>query len=379
MIAQAMTVSRTEFRATRCLFFAAGCAMAVWAALVPFAKLRAGLDEAGLGALLLCLGAGSLIAMPLAGALTTRHGCRAVLVAATLIACAVLPLLAWVSSVPALAITLFVFGAAIGAADCAFNVQAVIVEEAAGRPMMSGFHAFFSLGGIVGAAGASGLMSLGVSPPAMTLACSLAIGGLLASSVRGLLPYGSPHEGPLFAIPRGIVLLLGVLSFVVFLTEGAMLDWSAVFLSEQRGVDSAQAGFGYASFALAMTAGRFAGDATVARLGGRRVVLVGGLLAAFGIALSATLPQWQWSLLGYALVGLGCSNIVPVFFTAVGRQKTMPQAVAVPALTTIAYAGVLAGPAGIGFIAHYSSLPLAFLLLALLMTGVALCSRALER
>lgn len=379
MSVSATDVSRIEFRATRLLFFSAGCAMSVWAALVPFAKARAQLDEASLGALLLCLGAGSLIAMPMAGAWTTRYGCRLVLTACTLLACLVLPLLALVSSPLWLAVALFVFGAAIGAADCAFNVQAVIVEQAAGRPMMSGFHGFFSLGGIVGAAGASVLMSAGVSPLAMTTLAALLIGVLLAISYRGLLPCGSPHEGPLFAIPRGIVLFLGILSFIVFLTEGAMLDWSAVFLSEHRGLASAQAGFGYASFALAMTAGRFAGDATVARLGSRKVVFLGGLLAAFGIALSTWLPQWQWSLVGYALVGLGCSNIVPVFFTAVGRQTTMPQAVAVPALTTIAYAGVLVGPAGIGFIAHHSSLPKAFLLLALMMAGVALSSRALPR
>nr|WP_295376418.1 MFS transporter [Pseudoxanthomonas sp.] len=377
-IATAAPISRAEFRATRLLFFAAGCAVAVWAALVPFAKARTGLNEASLGALLLCLGMGSLIAMPLAGAWTTRQGCRIVLVACTIVSSLMLPLLAWVPSVIALGAVLFVFGAAIGAADCAFNVQAVIVEEAAGRPMMSGFHGFFSLGGIVGAAGAAGMMSLGMAPLAMTVIWTAFILLLLAFNWRGLLPYGSPHEGPLFAVPHGFVLLLGVLGFVVFLTEGAMLDWSAVFLTEQRGMASAQAGFGYACFALAMTAGRFAGDAIVARLGPSRVVWQGGLLAAAGITLSALLPEWQWSLLGYTLVGLGCSNIVPVLFTAAGRQKVMPQALAVPAMTTIAYAGVLTGPAGIGFIAHHSSLPTAFLLLAAMMVGVATCGRAVR-
>jgi predicted MFS family arabinose efflux permease len=301
-----------------------------------------------------------------------------VLVLCTVVSSLMLPLLAWVPSVYALGAVLFVFGAAIGAADCAFNVQAVIVEEAAGRPMMSGFHGFFSLGGIVGAAGAAVMMSLGVAPLAMTLFWSAFILLLLAFNWRGLLPYGSPHEGPLFAVPHGFVILLGVLGFVVFLTEGAMLDWSAVFLTEQRGMASAQAGFGYACFALAMTAGRFAGDAIVARLGPSRVVWQGGLLAAAGITLSACLSQWQWSLVGYTLVGLGCSNIVPVLFTAAGRQKVMPQALAVPAMTTIAYAGVLTGPAGIGFVAHHSSLPIAFLLLAAMMVGVAMCGRALR-
>jgi MFS family permease len=195
---------------------------------------------------------------------------------------------------------------------------------------------------------------------------------------RGLLPYGNPREGPLFAIPHGVVLFIGVLCFIVFLVEGSMLDWSAVFLTEQRGVASAQSGFGFASFSLAMTVGRLTGDAVVARIGRRAILVAGGLLAAGGIALVVTIPWWQVSLVGYALVGFGCSNIVPVLYTAVGRQTTTPQAVAVPAITSLGYAGILAGPAGIGFIAHQSSLSVAFLLVAALMLVVVASGRLLR-
>jgi predicted MFS family arabinose efflux permease len=360
------------------LFFIGGFGAAAWASLVPFAKARAQLDEGMLGLLLLCLGSGSIIAMPLTGALVTRYGCRKVLTGACVIMCMTLPMLAVASTLPLLAVALFVFGAGLGCADCAFNIQAIIVETDSGRALMSGFHGFYSVGGIFGAASVSALLSLGVSPIVSTLAAVALMLVVLCWAFRGLLPYGSPAEGPPFAIPRGIVLFLGILCCIVFLAEGAMLDWCGVFLTEYRGIHSAQSGFGFASFALAMTAGRLTGDAVVNKLGPRVTVAGGGTLAVLGIVTATLIPSWEFALAGYALVGLGCSNIVPVLFSSVGRQKTMPQSVAVPAITTLGYAGVLAGPAGIGFIAHHSSLATAFLVVAALLAGVAISSQVLE-
>lgn len=377
-ISERPITARAEQRSTRLLFLIAGFAAAAWASLVPFAKARTGLNEAALGLALLCLGAGSILAMPIAGALSTRYGCRIVLAVSSALLCATLPLLAITSSVPLLATTLFVFGVALGSTDCVMNVQAVIVERASGKPMMSGFHGFYSLGGIVGAAGTSALLTLNMSALGSTLVVVVTIVIALLIAYPALLSYGNPAEGPPFAIPHGIVLFLGVLCFIVFLVEGSMLDWSAVFLTEQRGVPVAQAGFGFASFSLAMTLGRLTGDSIVATIGRRAVLAAGGLLSAGGIALAVTAPWWQVALVGYALVGLGCSNIVPVLYTAVGRQTTMPQAVAIPAITTLGYAGILAGPAGIGFIAHQSSLSAAFFLVAALMVAVAASSGMLR-
>ena len=254
------------------------------------------------------------------------------------------------------------------------NVQAVIVERAGAKPMMSGFHAFYSLGGIVGALSISLLLMLGATPLNSTLVALAVMILAVWVAYPGLLPYGNPTEGPAFAIPRGIVLALGVLCFIVFLVEGSMLDWSAVLITEQRAADQATAGLAFASFSIAMTLGRLVGDRVVAKMGRRPVVAIGGLLAAGGIALAALVPIRALALLGYALVGVGCSNIVPVLFTAVGRQRTMPQAVAVPAITTLGYAGILMGPAGIGFIARHTNLPVAFLFVATLMIAVAVAS-----
>ena len=349
---------RAEQHSTRLLFLLAGFSAAAWASLVPVAKAATGVNEGQLGLVLLCLGIGSLLAMPVSGVVSTRHGCRKVLMVCGVALCACLPLLASVQNV--------------------MNIQAVIVERDSKRPLMSGFHGFYSLGGLLGAATTSTIMDLGVSPFATVSAIALAGVLLLMLIRRHVLPYGNPAEGPPFALPRGEVLFLGMLCMTVFLVEGSMMAWSAVMLTENHGMPVAQAGYGFAAFSLTMTFGRLTGDRIVARVGRRSVVTVGGLLAMGGILLATLVPLWQAALLGYAMVGLGCSNIVPVLFTAVGRQTSMPQSVAVPAMSTLGYAGVLAGPAAIGFIAHHSSLPMAFLLVAALMLFVAISGRFLK-
>jgi MFS family permease len=370
--------ARGQRRATRIVFFVTGLAMSAWAPLVPFAKARVGINEGALGLLLLCLGVGSMVTMPLAGALAARVGGRFVVVGATLLVCLTLPLLASVSSVPLLVVALLVFGAGLGGLDVAMNIQAIIVERASRRSMMSGFHGMFSLGAIVGAAGVTALLGAGASPPGATL---VVVGGIVVAlgvAAPHLLAEGGRREGPRFAWPRGIVLFIGVLCFIGFLAEGAVLDWSAVFLTSARGMAPSYAGLGYAAFALTMTLGRLVGDRIVRRVGGSNVIKYGGLCVASGFALTTLPLGWPVALVGYALAGVGCSNIVPVLFTGVGRQTAMAEAVAVPAIMTLGYAGILVGPAAIGFVAQAASLSAAFLILAMLLVGVAVSGRLLR-
>lgn len=369
---------RLEQMSTRIAYLIAGVGIAAWAPLVPYAKVRANLDEGTLGLLLLCLGVGSILAMPISGALAARFGCRRVLSGGTILICLALPLLATMTSLPWLVAALFLFGAGLGTVDSTVNLQAVIVERASGKTMMSGFHGMFSLGGIIGAAGVSALLGLGLSPLGATLVVNVLLLVALFKAAPHLLPYGSESSGPAFAIPHGVVLFIGILCFIVFLAEGAVLDWSAVFLTAERGVETAYAGLGYAAFALTMTVGRLTGDSVVHRLGAKRVIIYGGATAAAGFLLATLAPMWQAALLGYALVGAGCSNIVPVLYTAVGKQTLMPEAIAVPAITTIGYAGILAGPALIGFVAHGSSLSFAFGLIALSLVAVAVSGKVLK-
>jgi predicted MFS family arabinose efflux permease len=371
-------VGRAEQISTRGIFFVVGFGSAGWAALVPFAKARTGIDEAALGLVLLCLGVGSIVAMPLAGALAGRFGCRPVIIAAGALLCLTLPLLALISDPLVLAAALLAFGAALGTVDVAMNIQAVIVERQSLRPMMSGFHGLFSLGGMVGAVAMTVLLGARVSRFAATVWVVAGMIASLAAAAPHLLPYGRQSQGPMFAFPHGFVLFIGLLCFVVFLAEGAMLDWAAVFLTSVRGLKPAYGGLGYAAFCLTMTVGRLAGDRIVRHCGATTVVTFGGLCAAGGLVLATLVPAWQTALAGYALIGVGCSNIVPVLYTSVGRQAVVPEHIAVAAITTLGYAGILAGPAAIGFVAHAASLSTAFLIVAILLVGVAASGRILR-
>ena len=364
-------------RATRLVFLTAGLAMAAWAPLVPYAKERLGLSEGTLGLLLLCLGAGSLLAMPLTGALAARFGCRRVILASGTLLCLVLPGLAVAASPLQLGLVLLLFGAAIGTFDVCINIQAVIIEKASGGALMSGFHALFSVGGFAGAGLMALLLWLGLAPGWACVALVVLLLALLLAAGPRLLGDPEPEErkGPLFVMPHGAVIVLGLLCFIVFLAEGSILDWSALFLTSHRGVDAARGGLGYAAFAIAMTAGRFSGDYIVQRFGGQRVLLLGGLGAAAGFFLTVLAPSVAGSLLGFVLIGLGAANIVPILFTAAGKQSAMPASLAVSAITTLGYAGILAGPALIGFVAHATSLSTAFAGLGCALLLVAASAR----
>jgi predicted MFS family arabinose efflux permease len=196
---------------------------------------------------------------------------------------------------------------------------------------------------------------------------------LLMLSFSGLLPYGNrdTQVTPLFTLPKGIVAFIGLRCFLVFLGEGAVLDWSALFLIGAHMVDPTQAGFGYTMFAVAMTVGRLSGDRIVRSLGGLKIVVVGGLIAAAGFMMAVLAPTQPMAFAGFLFVGLGASNIVPVLFTAAGRQARMPPSHAIAAITTIGYSGMLAGPAVIGFVAQHWSLSAAFVILAAGMSFVA--------
>lgn len=352
---------RAREHATRASFFMPGFAIAAWAPLVPFAKARTGLDDAQLGLVLLCLGSGPMLAMPLTGSVAGRRGCRQVLALTTLLGCALLPTLALVNSPALLGLALFVLGAAFGLMDCTINLQAAIVERDSGRAMMSGFHAFYSIGSLLGAVATSALFSLGLPPWLGCLPIVAIVLVMLALAWPHWLADRLSGDSAVFVRPRGVVLALGLLCFVAFLAEGAMLDWSAVFLHEQLGADARQAGWGYAMFAATMTLMRLIGDRVVRRLGQARTVTASAVVAALGLLLAALSAHWTLALAGFAIAGLGYANIIPIMFSMAGRQHSMPGNLAIPAVATFGYAGILVGPALIGALAHATSLMVALL------------------
>lgn len=366
--------------ATRSIFLIAGIGMSSWAPLVPYAKSRLDVSDAALGGLLLFLGLGSLIAMPLTGSLVGKQGCKRVILCSSLLVMLLLPFMATLATPVTLAIALMLFGAAIGTLDVAMNIQAVEVEKAAERTMMSGFHGFYSVGGIAGAGLVSAMLWLGLSPLQAVLAILLLLLLLLLGSQRWLLTERMHQENtPLFVVPRGWVLFLGLLCFILFLTEGAVLDWSALLLTQERMMPAAQAGLGYAVFSIAMSIGRLTGDRIVNRFSNRLVLAGGCLCAALGVLLLITVNNVTVALLSFLLIGFGAANTVPILFSAAGRQTAMPVNMAISAMTTIGYAGILAGPALIGFVAHGFSLVTAFAAIVVLLVAVAASARLVTR
>ncbi|RDJ98457.1 MFS transporter [Paraburkholderia lacunae] len=366
-VSRSFASSSSARASTRAGFFSFGLFLSAWAPLAPLAKLRLHLSDSHFGLALLCFGLGCLVAMPVGTALAARFGCRKVILSAGPVVCACLYLLATTENPAVLVASLLVFGSGLGVTESAMNLQSAVVQRSHDEPLMSGFHAWFSIGCIAGATGVSTLLSAGLSAE-FAVGCISAI-LIFIWSYYGKNFLAATSDGSKFALtlPKGRVLWIGVLCFISFLAEGAMLDWSGVFLTTVKDFDPSRAGYGYAGFAVAMTAGRLSGDFLSRSLQPRRVLWAGALLAALGIASLVASNHWLLLMLSFAFVGFGLANIVPSLFLVVARQHVMPIAVAMPVVATIGYAGMLTGPAFLGNIAEHASLQTAFLTIAAML------------
>ena len=374
------SADRPETRlATRLAFLIAGFGLACWAPLVPFAKARLGVDDGVLGILLLCLGLGSVAAMLATGMLSARYGSKPIIIAGGFGLALTLPILTIASTPFTLGITLAAFGASLGSLDVAMNIHAIEVEKGANRPLMSGFHALFSIGGFIGSLLVTLLLSVHAGPLVATLLSSALMVAAMVVAWPRLLKTVPSEDAPLFAIPRSFVLLLAVLAAITFLVEGAILDWSALLLTTQGRVEASHGGLGYMLFAIAMTVGRLAGDTITAKLGDRAIMLWGGLVAVAGFVVLLLSPIAILAMSGFLLIGLGASNIVPVLFRKGGTQTVMPAGLAVAAITMCGYAGVLIGPASVGFVANHVGLLGSFWMLAILLCAAPLCAGIVTR
>ena len=359
-------IGMREVHAAHAFFFIGGFGTATWAPLVPLLRERLMVGDDVLGMLLLCIGVGSLLTMPLSGALAMRLGCRRVVMTASILFAAILLLVSCVDALSLAVPIVLIFGAVMGCIDVVVNIVAVLVEKGIGRRIMSGMHAFWSLGGFAGA----GLYGVWVGLLGLTPFQSTAIAAgliLLLTAVYGrhLIPYGG-GGGALLALPRGIIVFVGMTAFIAFLSEGAVMDWGGVYLTTVRGMDLALAGTGYSVFSAAMLTMRFLGDRVVQRIGALLVAVGGALLAFGGILLVMFAPVDALLYVGFFAIGIGSANIVPVFFSLMGRQNVMPVSAAVSAVSTMGYLGILAGPAAIGFVSSLTTLQTAFAMLAAL-------------
>lgn len=308
--------------------------------------------------------------MAFTASLIKRFGCRRVLTVAGVLSAASLMGLPLAPSAWCLGLILFCFGASLGLIDVGSNIHAVIVQKQAKRPMMPGFHGMYSLGGILGSGSISVLLHIGVQPIYAVLSAACAILAISLTSSPALFRRigTSDNENSRFLpLPKGIVILIGALTFICFISEGALLDWGALYLVAEKGVEQSSAGFGYMLFAVTTTCGRLIGNQCLSIFGGKRVFLYGSTLALFGLLLVLVLPSAWISFIGISLMGLGLANAIPLLIAAAGKQKHMPITEAIASVTTVGYTGVLLGPVVLGYIAEWNGYPMAFTFIFLLM------------
>jgi MFS family permease len=278
-------------------------------------------------------------------------------------------------------IGLFLFGASISVSDVAKNAQAIELERRCKRPIMTSFHAIFSVGGGIGALFGSALAGLGIAvlPHFLIVAAILTV--VTIPSIRYLLSDIDGEEtsgGPAIALPLPALWPLGAVAFAAALAEGAMADWSTVYMTNIAFAASGVAGLGYAAFSIMMTIGRASGDALSARITPSILVRTGGIIAAVGLAAAALIPIIPVAILGFALVGIGLSVVIPLAFSAAGNMPAIPSGTAIASVATIGYSGFLAGPPVIGLIAQATSLRIAFGLVALLVASLFFSARSMR-
>ncbi|MFB6871735.1 MFS transporter [Streptomyces sp. NPDC056323] len=371
-------VPPARLRTALTVFFALdGFLFAGWVVRIPAIKHQTGASAATLGLALLGVSAGAVVTMVFTGRLCRRFGSHPVTVACGVLLSLAIALPAQTRSAPALGMVLLVFGAAYGGMNVAMNSAAVDLVAALRRPVMPGFHAAFSLGGMVGA-GLGGLVAGGLSPATHLLALTGA--GLLVTAVAGPVLLRHPAPRPAVRAPgaeeprrlsgraRRLVLLFGLIALCTAYGEGALADWGALHLEQDLHAHPGVAAAGYSLFALAMTAGRLSGTALLERLGQTRTLVLGGATAAVGMLLGSLAPSAWAAFLGFAVTGLGLANIFPV---AVGRAGELAGAGGVAAASTLGYGGMLLGPPAIGFLTDWFSLPVALTTVALLATTAA--------
>lgn len=372
----ASAVPARAAHAVRLQFFVSGALFATWGVHVPSVKRHFALGEQALAFAILAGGVGALLALAQAGRVVGRFGTRAVACGTGLVyALAIAALLAFDGYVALLALML-VFGVAASWFDVAINAAASDLEARSGRPLMSGFHALFSLGGMTGAALGGAALHAGMAAEThLGLAAVAGVALVLAGARAMLPPAGPPEPAAPLSLPRGALLPLGVLAALGLVAEGAMYDWSVLYLEQEIGAPRLVAAAGYAAFSAAMAAARFAGDAVRARVAPVPLLRASGALGALGMALALLVPHPAAVLAGFTLVGLGFANVVPVLFSAAARVPGVTPAHGIAAVSGLGYLGMMAGPPVVGLIAEGTSLGWGLATVVLFALALALAAR----
>jgi fucose permease len=372
-----MTPVRAAAWATRANFFYSGFLFATWGVHVPTVREHYGLGEQALAMAMLAAGVGALAGLTQAGRAIGRLGAKPVTLASGLVVAACVAALLLTKDYTVLVATMVAFGIASGLLDVAINAEATELEHVTQRKLMSGFHGMFSLGGMAGAAAGSALLAAGVAPQAhlwgVALAGALALGGATALMLPFKPEAGGESAG--FSLPRGSLLLLGVLAALGLIAEGAMYDWSVLYMHRELGSPQQQAALAYASFSAAMAAARFGGDWVRQRIEPAGLMRWSAALSAAAMAATLLIGQPWVALVGFALVGVGMANVVPVLFSAAARVPGTTPAHGIAAVSSVGYLGFMVGPPLIGVVAQRSSLAMALSLVVMFAATLAVAAR----
>jgi len=363
------------------IFCLNGLTLANWIARIPDVKQQLGLNDQRLGLVLLCLAAGALVSQPIVGWLIGRVGSRRMTSVMLIGFCLSVVLPGLATNMLALMGALFVVGACNGGLDVAMNAQAALVEQRYARPIMSSFHGLWSVGGLLGAALGGLIATQGVAVRAHLLGVAVIAVIIAVFATRWLVVDDQQQHaaGATFALPPRALALLGLIAFGVLFCEGAIADWSAVYLRESLHSSPALAAAGFAVFSLLMAAGRLTGDALALRFGPAALVRGGGALVTLGIGLAIVSDVPLIAIIGFGLVGAGLACSFPLILSAAARTPGVAANTAIAAMATVGYTGFLVGPPLIGTVAEAVTLRGALGLLGLVGVLVAVFGWAVER
>jgi fucose permease len=376
------SVMQTAIRgrwAVAAIFLANGFLTGSWAPQIPVFLTRLDISKFTLGLLILLFGAGAVTAMTWCGHLISRHGSRTVLRWFGLCGSLGLLVVALAPNVPLAAVAMFIFGGSIGGMDVAMNANAVVVERRLSRAIMSSSHGFWSLGGFAGGA-LGGFIIQAYGHLAHAVVVTILAFALIAIAVRHLVAEQRPQstEHHRFVLPtNAMVYLVGLMALLTMISEGAVLDWAALYLRQELGADLAIAGLAYAAFSGVMAVMRFFGDGVRNRFGAVMTLRGSAVIAALGMLVAGLAPSPWIAIVAFAFSGIGIANMVPILFSAGGNQEGMSSGTGMSVVTTMGYSGILVAPSAIGFVAERSSFGPIFvalsglLIVVLLMAGLA--------
>jgi MFS family permease len=356
-----MFFSNRDAAAIGLVFMTVSILFGSWVTRIPDMKSNLNLNEGTLGLSLLGMSIGALIMMPFSAWIMSKVGTGKTMFFGIIIATLTMALPAFATSFWTLVMFLFVAGLFHGLTDVAMNAAAATIEQSQRIRILSTCHGMFSLGGMFGAILGSLLAGYGVSVQIhlMSLSIIMVIVILLISKSLLNVEDAEIEEGKLFVIPSGALIGLAIVGFIIMMGEGAIADWSAIFIKDYLNGTAAVAGLGFAGFSLTMAFGRFIGDSIIPKYGSRNIIQVGSALGVIGLALVIFIPNIYVAILGFAIVGLGFSCVVPILFSAAAKVPGIASGTGIAAVTTSGIFGFLIGPPSIGFIANEFGLTLA--------------------